>query len=128
VSSSDRFGQPLAISVEREEDRVRIALAGELDCDSAEDLDRALLAAEASGASEICVDLSRLQFLDSTGLRAILSCELRVSSEGSHLILVPGPPRVQRLFALTGVAQFLHFVDEQSPPDNLSELPGAERD
>lgn len=101
-----------------------IELAGELDSGSAGELEEALLAAEASGAHEILLDLRRLEFLDSTGLRAILSAELRTSVDGADLILIPGPARIQRLFALTGTAQFLHFADEQLPPDNVSDLPG----
>ena len=123
ASPPDFNGRRLSIDLHHEVDEVRIALAGELDIGSAMDLDEALIAAERSGASRIVLDLSELVFLDSTGLRAILSAELRASVDGFHLVLVPGPERVQRLFALTGTAEFLHFTDGETPPDNVRHMP-----
>jgi len=123
VSSKDLHGRRLTIEIERGDNELRIGLVGELDIGSAADLDDALLEAERSGVQTIRVDLRDLQFLDSTGLRAILSAQLRASVDGSRLVIVPGPERVQRLFALTGTAEFLHFEDGEQAPDNVSELP-----
>ena len=129
VSSKDLHGRRLTIETERGDNEIRIGLVGELDIGSAADLDDALLEAERSGVQTIRVDLRDLQFLDSTGLRAILSAQLRASVDGSRLVIVPGPERVQRLFALTGTAEFLHFEDGEQAPDNVSELPpGASED
>lgn len=122
VPPQDIFGRRLTIGVDRRGDEVEIALEGELDIGSAVELEEALLAAEASGAKVIRVDLRRLEFLDSTGLRVILSAELRASVDGLRLVLVPGPERVQRLFALTGTLEYLHFADDGSPPENVSDL------
>jgi anti-anti-sigma factor len=124
VSPKDLHGRRLFIDVERTDGTVLIALAGELDIGSAGELDDVLLEAERSGARTIRLDLRKLEFLDSTGLRAILSAELRTSVDGSKLLLIPGPERVQRLFALTGTAEFLHFADGDMPPDNVSDLRG----
>ena len=122
----DLHGRRLAIEVARTGDEIRIGLIGELDIGSAAELDEALLEAERAGVSTIRVDLHELEFLDSTGLRAILSAQLRASVDGSRLVIVPGPERVQRLFALTGTAEFLHFEDGEEAPDNVSEMPGGD--
>ena len=127
-SPSDLHGRRLRLEVERSEDEVRIGLIGELDIGSAAELDEALLDAERSGAGTIRVDLRQLEFLDSTGLRAILAAQLRASVDGSRLVIVPGPERVQRLFALTGTAEFLHFEDGAQAPDNVSEMPPGGED
>ncbi len=121
---SDLFEPRLTITTERSGEEIRVALIGELDIGNADEFEDVLLAAEASRVRCIRVDLSELEFLDSAGLRAILSAQLRASVGGETLLLVPGPERVQRLFALTGTADLLHFEDDEEPPDNVRELPG----
>ncbi len=128
MSRSDTFRRRLNIEVQRDGDEVRIVLDGEVDIGSADDLEEVLLAAEASKPRVIYLDLRRLEFLDSTGLRVIISSELRTSVDGQRLVLIPGPERVQRLFAMTGTAEFLHFADEEHPPDNVTDLRGRDAD
>ena len=66
-------------------------------------------AAAATGDDDagVLLDLSGLTFMDSTGLVALL--RLR-DTLGGRLALVPGPERVQELFALTGTAALFGFV------------------
>ena len=122
--TGEQFGRRLSIGVERRDGRVRLELQGELDLTGAHELEEALLAAEAERPEAVVVDLRGVAFLDSTGLRTILSAQLRATVDGPRLILVPGPDRVQRLFALTGTADLLHFEDEDRPPDNVRRLDG----
>jgi anti-anti-sigma factor len=119
--SSDLFGQRLNILHERRGGETRMALQGELDVGNTPELERALLEVENSDAHIIRLDLSELDFLDSTGLRVILSAQLR-QLEGDRLRLIPGPERVQRVFVMTGTAELLHFEDGGEPPDNVHEL------
>jgi anti-anti-sigma factor len=77
-------------------------------------------------AATIRLDLRELEFLDSTGLRVILSAQLRSAVDGDRLRITPGPVRVQRLFAMTGTADLLHFEDEADPPDNVLGMPRDE--
>jgi len=54
-----------------------------------------------SGFDEVVVDLRRLTFIDSSGLRMLLRLRSEAERDGHHLTLVPGSPRVQRIFELT---------------------------
>ena len=47
------------------------------------------------------LDLSDLDFLDSSGLRCVLDYDAEGRQDGFSLALVPGSPRVQRVFELT---------------------------
>jgi anti-sigma B factor antagonist len=124
MSPSELFEPRLTITTHRSGEEIRVRLVGELDIGNAAEFEETLMAAEAAHAGCIRVDLSELEFLDSAGLRAILSAQLRAAVGGDTLVLVPGPERVQRLFAMTGTADLLHFEDDQEPPDNVRELPG----
>ncbi len=62
--------------------------------------------------SKLTVDLSRLTFIDSTGLAAIVHLSGLCAKHGCRFEIVPGPPIVQRLFELTGLDGVLPFVDD----------------
>jgi stage II sporulation protein AA (anti-sigma F factor antagonist) len=105
----DRFGF-LEVRSERDGDSHVIALAGEFDLDSVARVDRELRHAEATDARQIVLDLSALEFMDSSGIRLILQALARSREDGGRLMLscVPGP--VQRLFDLTDLTSRLPFT------------------
>jgi anti-sigma B factor antagonist len=93
-----------------ERDRVRVAPAGELDFATAPQLEQAVRDLLESGFEHVILDLTDLEFLDSSGLRMILRLQA-ASGEGSfRLELKPGPPAVQRIFALSGTVDALTFI------------------
>ena len=84
-----------------------LALGGELDLVSSPALERALDAVLASDAELIIVDLRGLEFMDSTGLHALVKAQHRMDELGRRFALVRGGDNVQRLFELTGVSDGL---------------------
>ena len=56
------------------------------------------------------LDLRELTFMDSSGLRLILSAHAAARRDGAILEIVPGPPSVQRVFQICGVEDELRFV------------------
>ena len=67
----------------------------------------------------VVVDLSRLEFLDSSGLRALVLAGRRVAADGRRFALVPGGEPVQRVFEITRMSERLTWV--ASPEDLLSD-------
>jgi anti-sigma B factor antagonist len=93
-----------------ERDRVRVALAGELDLATAPQLDQAVRELLEAGFDHVVVDLTDLAFLDSSGLRMLLRLQ-GLSHEGAfRLELKPGPPAVQRIFELSSTIDLLPFT------------------
>jgi anti-sigma B factor antagonist len=101
----------LALRSEREGDTHVIALLGELDLDGAPRVEAELLRVEATDATSIVVDLSSLEFIDSTGLRLLVMAAERAADSGRFAIL-PGPKQVQRVFEMTDLVDRLPFVRE----------------
>jgi len=60
-------------------------------------------------AERIIIDLSGLQFIDSTGLAALGRIETHYLTE--RFVLIRAPARVQRVIALTGLERALPFLD-----------------
>lgn len=104
------FGE-FSLTTSRDGDEHRIVLKGELDLATAGQVEEALAGAETGDATAIVLDLSGLTFMDSTGVRLMLSAHARSRSHCNRLSLVRGPASVQRVFELCGVENTLPFAD-----------------
>jgi anti-sigma B factor antagonist len=86
--------------------RVRLAVSGEVDLTSGHRLEQALLRAE-DRAETVVLDLSQVEFFDSTGLQILLDADVRARDNGHRLIVVPGNSEAARVLELTQVADRL---------------------
>ena len=100
----------LALRSERDGDTHVIELIGELDLDGAPRLEEELLRVESSDVASIIVDLSALEFIDSTGIRLLLMAADRCSDSG-RFTLLRGPRQVHRVFEITDLVDRLPFAD-----------------
>ena len=57
------------------------------------------------------LDLRQIEFMDSTGLRVLLSAHQRAHETGRRFALVRGADQVERVLTLTGVRDLLTVVD-----------------
>lgn len=90
-----------------------VRVAGELDRSNADLLASCVTEAEATSAPRIVLDLSRLTFMDSSGLRVLLGAAARSDGRAGRLSLV-GPTRgVRRVIELTGTAARLPLSDTE---------------
>ena len=103
----------LTLTTSPEQRGVRVALSGELDISSALTFEEELRRIEQAGDPETMVlDLQGLKFLDSTGLRLILSAHVRARRDRRRLrIVLPGNRAVQRIFQLSGASERLDIVE-----------------
>ena len=85
-----------------------ISLAGELDLLFSKQVAEQLRRSE-QGAQVLVLDLRELSFIDSTGISVLLSAYLRSQEAGRRLVLIPGPPFVQKVFAVSGMERFFEF-------------------
>ena len=90
---------------------ILIAPQGELDLGTVPRFDRALIEVESRGPRRIEIDLRGLAFMDSSGQRALLAARGRSNERAYGLVLVPGTPRIQRVFSITGTGRLFTFAD-----------------
>jgi anti-anti-sigma factor len=102
----------LSLHTYQETDSVRVEVSGELDLSSALTFEEELRRIEnACMPALLVLDLRSLKFMDSTGLRLILSAHARAVNRGRKLAIVEGGEAVRRIFRLTGVLERLNFVE-----------------
>jgi anti-anti-sigma factor len=103
---------PLEITTEEGEGRTRIALAGELDIASAPQFEEGLEKVEATAPGVLLLDLRKVEFIDSTGLRAVIAADERARSAGRRFVIIRGTPAVERVLSVTQLDQRLEIVDD----------------
>lgn len=105
----------LGIEVSSDGGTIVIALRGELDLASAPIFSARFEQAAADGPVAIVVDLSELEFVDSTGLRCILLAHERCDGRDPRFAVVPGDGQVARLLEIARVEEHLNLI--ASPAD-----------
>ncbi len=85
-----------------------LAVVGELDLASAAHFREAVGAAMGTGARKVVVDLSGSDFIDSSGIGALMWAEHRLQAVGGELRTTGCTPPVARAFAIAGLTQMIH--------------------
>jgi anti-sigma B factor antagonist len=106
----DFLPTPFSCETTRVDGVARVRPVGELDMSTAPVLEGQLSQAIAAGSRQLVVDLSGLEFMDSTGLTLLTRWSLGAERDGYDLALVPGGDRIQRLFELTRLSAHFRFV------------------
>ena len=99
-----------------------VAPSGEIDALTAPQLGRKLLAIAEEG-NDVVVDLSRVTFMDSTGIGVLLNAVRRLTSRRAELALVCPTERVLRPFEITGLTGRLKIFKTREAA--LNELAAA---
>lgn len=104
----------LTIETRVDGDVALIALIGEFDLAGVQTFEGELAKLEAEAPGAVVVDLGRLSFMDSSGLRALVMADQRARKAGRRLAIVPGPPGVKRVFEITQLDGRLDLVESAS--------------
>jgi anti-anti-sigma factor len=94
-------GTAFSIAVRPERSRVVVTPEGELDIATAAPLEQEVHGLCARGFTDICLDLSRLDFFDSSGLRLLLRLDGSLAERDCRLTLVVGDGAAARVLRLT---------------------------
>ena len=91
------------ITVERDAHGLRIRIAGDLDLAAAPELERVLERASGDGYGRLLIDLHAVEFMDSTGLQALMRAKEAADRNGYRLTLSYGSPQIRRLLEITAM-------------------------
>jgi anti-anti-sigma factor len=89
---------------------VRVAASGDLDMQTAPELDAALRHA-VRNTRAVVLHLSELSFLDSSGINLLLRVTKRSRADGIALSIIPPPPAIARVLELAAVIDYLPLAD-----------------
>ena len=105
--------QPLAVERTSREGVELLLVEGELDIASAPRLISAMNGAVQEALRSLVVDLSEVEFMDSTGLALLINAHRRLTRrrKGFAVVCPPGPLR--RVFEVTDMIETLHVCPDR---------------
>jgi anti-anti-sigma factor len=115
---SAEFPIPEAFSVRTEQhgEAAVVVPTGELDLATAPALEEALGLAFSGGSARVVLDLRELEFIDSSGLRTLLTARRRAEDASAQFSLVAGHRGLERTLEIAGV----HKVFKWTPAEELA--------
>src|SRR5215470_2685708 len=103
----------LRVTSRSQGDHIVLALAGEIDLYTASRLQAELTAALAgSKSAQIVVDMSAVEFCDSTGMNVLLAAHRLASEKGGNLTLAAPRPPVRKILEVTGLQSVFTIHDD----------------
>lgn len=108
---------PFKVRSEQQDGVFVIAVEGELDMNTATDLERELEGPVAAAKTPLLIDLSRCEFIDSTGIALIVRSWQTLDGDGNGQFALCGiGHQVKRVLDITGLEQTIptHSSREQA--------------
>lgn len=104
--------RPFRVAITPGRGRVRVTPVGELDLATVDELQAWLQELRDAGFRRLLIDLRELTFIDSSGLRLVITWNARANTEGLDFELIRGPAAIQRAFEICGLSNVLAFIDD----------------
>ncbi|CAN5591666.1 anti-sigma factor antagonist BldG [soil metagenome] len=101
----------LSLDHRSEGDRTILEVGGEVDVYTAPKLRERLVELVGEGHYKIIVDMTKVEFLDSTGLGVLVGGLKRVRSHDGTLALVCNQERILKIFRITGLTKVFPMFD-----------------
>ena len=89
--------------VQLEDGITRVSLAGRMDIEGTQAIDLKFTALTANRRAAVIVDLSRVSFLASIGMRTLLSSAKALSQKGGRMVILNPQPMVASALATAGI-------------------------
>ena len=90
-----------------------LLVTGELDLATAPTLEGAVTRLCGDGARRVVIDLSRLEFIDASGLHAVSAARESCQRSACEFGLVPGRSQLRRLLRMSGMGDGIAFGESQ---------------
>jgi anti-sigma B factor antagonist len=103
----------LNVSSRFHDDHTIVTISGEIDLYTAPRLHSELAALLAEGMpARVVIDMSGVEFCDSTGMNVLLSCLRRARERGGELEIADPKPAVRKILQVTGLDSVFTLVED----------------
>ena len=97
---------------ERDGSSALIRIRGDFDLQVVDQVTEALTRIESEGPELLVVDLTRLSFMDSTGMGAVAAAHIRARQAGRRFAVVQPPAGVRQAFDRTRLDEVITITDD----------------
>jgi anti-sigma B factor antagonist len=88
-----------------------LAVAGEVDLATVPELERAVKGVLEDGSENLVIDLGDTTFMDSTGLRVLITADRDFKQADRELAILVKPGPISRLIDVSGMHELLHVIE-----------------
>jgi anti-sigma B factor antagonist len=88
-------------------EHVTVRAVGEIDLSTAREIERPVIELLDSGFERVILDLREVTFMDSSGIRVLVSTHQRAESLGAELSILVGTSRIRQTLELSGAIDYL---------------------
>ncbi|GEM_PF-391617 len=118
VSSNASKGEvdslnPIVESIDLSENIHLVSLEGDIDFLVYPELKKQLLKLIESGKINMIINLEKVNYIDSSGLGAITSAHLKVTSMGGNIKIVSPSTDINKIFDITGLSKVVKIFPSQ---------------
>jgi anti-anti-sigma factor len=112
--------EPIEIEIRRASPHALVAIAGELDTSNVVEFYAELAQLAREGICHVALNLAELDFIDSTGLSALVTAHKRAIEAGGELLIFSPPADIRRTLKITGLDGFLNVRPACGPSTESS--------
>jgi anti-sigma B factor antagonist len=94
-------------------DWISLAVSGEIDLATVDQLEKDLKACQEGDSGNLAVDLTGADFMDSTGLRCLVMADRSFRDSGRQFALIVSNGPISRLIELSGVESTIDIVSSR---------------
>lgn len=104
----------MQINVRNENNVPVVDLTGEVDAYTSARFREAIIELIESGAASLVINMERVEYIDSSGLGALVGGLKRASEREGKIVIVCSNPQIRKVFEITGLEKVFHlFTSEQ---------------
>ena len=108
---TDAHSETLTLDVQSDPSATTVVVAGEIDVHTSRLLDDAMERLTHDGAPSVVLDMAGVGFIDSSGLRALLTAQRTFEGAGTKFALRNLGPAMLRLLEVTGLLNSFSISD-----------------
>lgn len=95
-----------------------IIVSGKIDASTSKDLDAALNALIDQNKTRLVIDMEKVEYLSSSGLRVLMAAQNRLRKQSGGLMLTSLQPFVKEVFVITGANRLFAVYQSQAEAIN----------
>lgn len=89
-----------------------LEVSGEVDLATVAELEKGIKAVLEERSSSLVIDLSETSFMDSTGLRVLITADRQFKEADRRVAIVVKPGPISRLIDVSGMSDVLHVIGD----------------
>lgn len=101
------------LTVEKDSSYLIVGLDGQFDLHTAKRFKTKLMRYVNKGSRNIVLDLGEIDFIDSSGIGAILSIYKKIEQKSGELVIINLSPPLKRIFELSGVLNIINLYSSR---------------